>query len=514
MSEGGQDLSKSFKMATQFSESSARVEQARHDLKKGNAPSKKDQSELKKEIEMDEHLISAEDLFARLNTDPNQGLSSEVHQELLQRYGPNRMTPPKEKSEILKIIEHLFYGFAMLLWIGAVLCFVGYGLDTSTGNNLYLGIVLVTVVVLTGVFAYYQESKSSSIMDSFKKMTPDNAMVLRDGTQRQVNAEDLVVGDIVFLSTGDKVPADVRILESLNCKVDNSSLTGESDPQARSSEATDENPLETKNLAFFTTLVVEGSSKGVVINTGDNTVIGRIAGLAISTVVEETPIQKEINHFIHIISGFAVVIGVTFFIIGLFVYEDIITNLVFAIGIIVATVPEGLLATVMVSLTLTSKRMAAKNVLVKNLQSVETLGSTTTICSDKTGTLTQNRMTVAHLFYDQTIYSADTALSQGAYNPNSPTFHELIRIMAVSNKSFFDLSAEVEGIENPRLIDRPIRGSPSEAALTKFVQPIRDVEEFRRANPSLNQAAILFNSTNKFQVTVHQMEQNPSRTLR
>merc|ERR1711974_581022 len=169
--------------------------------------------------------------------------------------------------------------------------------------------------------------------------------------------------------------------ESRGFKVDNSSLTGESEPQSRSPEFTHENPLETKNLAFFSTNAVEGTAVGMVVNIGDNTVMGRIAGLASGLEGGQTPIAKEIEH-------------------------------IFLIGIIVANVPEGLLATVTVCLTLTAKRMAAKNCLVKNLEAVETLGSTSTICSDKTGTLTQNRMTVAHMWFDDQIFEADTSEDQ------------------------------------------------------------------------------------------------------
>ena len=179
--------------------------------------------------------------------------------------------------------------------------------------------------------------------------------------------------------------------------MDNSSLTGESEPQSRGAidiKDAHENPLETKNLAFFSTNAVEGTATGIVVNIGDNTVMGRIAGLASGLESGETPIAKEIQHFIHIITGVAVFLGVSFFIIAFILGYHWLDAVIFLIGIIVANVPEGLLATVTVCLTLTAKRMASKNCLVKNLEAVETLGSTSTICSDKTGTLTQNRMTV------------------------------------------------------------------------------------------------------------------------
>lgn len=181
----------------------------------------------------------------------------------------------------------------------------------------------------------------------------------------------------------------MRILESNEMKVDNSSLTGESLLLLRTPECTNlANPLETKNLAFFGTLCKEGHGKGIVIFTGDNTVIGQIANLVDSSGSEETPLRKELDKFIKMISVVAVSVGVLFFILGFIVGYDAIVNLVFAIGIIVANVPEGLLATVTVALTLTAKKLAAKKVLVKNLEGVETLGSTSCICSDKTGTLT------------------------------------------------------------------------------------------------------------------------------
>ncbi len=172
-------------------------------------------------------------------------------------------------------------------------------------------------------------------------------------------------------------------------------------------ERTSQNPLETRNLAFFSTNCVEGTTKGIAIKTGDRTIMGRIANLASGLEVGKTPIAREIEYFIHIITGVAVFLGVLFFIIALALGYHWLDAVIFLIGIIVANVPEGLLATVTVCLTLTAKRMAQKNCLVKNLEAVETLGSTSTICSDKTGTLTQNRMTVAHMWFDNRIIEVE-----------------------------------------------------------------------------------------------------------
>ena len=183
-------------------------------------------------------------------------------------------------------------------------------------DNLYLGIVLTVVVVVTGIFSYYQESKSSKIMEGFKNLVPQYALAIREGEKVNLKAEELTIGDIIEVKFGDRVPADMRVIEARNFKVDNSSLTGESEPQSRSNEYTHENPLETKNLAFFSTNAVEGTAKGMVVNIGDHTVMGRIAGLASGLETGDTPIAKEIAHFIHIITGVAVFLGVTFFIIA------------------------------------------------------------------------------------------------------------------------------------------------------------------------------------------------------
>ena len=220
-------------------------------------------------------------------------------------------------------------------------------------------------------------------MESFKNLVPQYAVVVRDNKKFDIKAEELTLGDIIEVKFGDRVPADMRVLEATNFKVDNSSLTGESEPQSRNNQFTHENPLETKNLAFFSTNAVEGTARGMVVNIGDNTVMGRIAGLASGLESGETPIAKEIAHFIHIITGVAVFLGVSFFIIAFILGYNWLDAVIFLIGIIVANVPEGLLATVTVCLTLTAKRMASKNCLVKNLEAVETLGSTSTICSDK-----------------------------------------------------------------------------------------------------------------------------------
>merc|ERR1712156_1138688 len=349
-------------------------------------------NELKQELEIDVHKVSVDELLKRFNSNIERGLSEAQAKKGLEEHGPNALTPPPTTPEWVKFCQNLFSGFACLLWLGAILCFIAYSIQATAyeeppDDNLYLGIVLTAVVTVTGIFSYYQESKSAAIMESFKNLVPQYALARRDGEKVTIPASELTLGDIVEIKFGDRIPADIRVLEARGFKVDNSSLTGESEPQARSPEFTHENPLETKNLAFFSTNAVEGTAVGMVVNIGDNTVMGRIAGLASGLEGGQTPIAKEIEHFIHIITAVAVFLGVSFFIIAFILGYNWLDAVIFLIGIIVANVPEGLLATVTVCLTLTAKRMAAKNCLVKNLEAVETLGSTSCICSDKTGTL-------------------------------------------------------------------------------------------------------------------------------
>merc|ERR1719266_518932 len=475
---------------------------------------KKDASEmqnLKKELELDVHKVEKEELFKRWGvTDPTRGLSASQAKANLEKHGPNELTPPPTTPEWIKFCKCLFGGFAMLLWIGAILCFIAYSIQASAfeeppDDNLYLGIVLTAVVVVTGIFSYYQESKSAKIMESFKNLVPQFALALRDGEKVEIKAEQLTLGDIIYVKFGDRVPADFRVLEARNFKVDNSSLTGESEPQARSPENTHENPLETKNLAFFSTNAVEGTCTGIVVNIGDNTVMGRIAGLASGLETGDTPIAKEIAHFIHIITGVAVFLGVSFFIIAFILGYNWLDAVIFLIGIIVANVPEGLLATVTVCLTLTAKRMAAKNCLVKNLEAVETLGSTSCICSDKTGTLTQNRMTVAHMWFDNKIVEADTSEDQSgsAFDKSAAGWKTLERVAMLCNRAEFK-----GGQDQVSILKREVNGDASEAAILKCTELTNgNVMEYRAKNKKL--VEIPFNSTNKFQVSVHQTS-NPS----
>merc|ERR1719445_658147 len=288
---------------------------------RGTAPKAKNIESLKQELDVDVHKVSVDELFRRFNTHRENGLTKEQAEAGLAKYGKNELTPPPTTPEWVKFCKCLFSGFAMLLWFGAILCFIAYSIQASAyeeppDDNLYLGIVLSAVVTVTGVFSYYQESKSAKIMEGFKNLVPQYALVRRGGEKVNIEAKELTLGDVVEIKFGDRIPADLRVLESKGFKVDNSSLTGESEPQSRSPEFTHDNPLETKNLAFFSTNAVEGTAVGMVVNIGDNTVMGRIAGLASGLESDETPIAKEIAHFIHIITGVAVFLGVSFFIIA------------------------------------------------------------------------------------------------------------------------------------------------------------------------------------------------------
>ncbi|MBN3272866.1 AT1A1 ATPase, partial [Polyodon spathula] len=441
-----------------------------------------------------------------------QGLTVARAAEILLHNGPNCLTPPPTTPEWVKLCKQMFGGFSLLLWTGAILCFLACGIqaaleDGPVSDNLYLGVVLAAVVIITGCFSYYQESKSSKIMESFKNMVPQQALVIRDGEKNSINAEELVVGDLVEVKGGDRVPADLRIISANGCKVDNSSLTGESELQTRSPDLSNENPLETKNIAFYSTSCVEGTACGIVINTGDHTVMGRIATLASGLEVGKTPLSREIEHFIHIITRLAIFLGVTFFILSLILGYTWLEAIVFLIGITVANVPEGLLATVTVCLTLTAKRMARKNCLVKNLEAVETLGSTSTICSDKTGTLTQNRMTVAHMWFDNQIQEADTTENQsgGTFDKSSSTWAALARVAGLCNRAVFQAAQE-----SVPILKREVAGDASESALLKCIELCcGSVTAMRDKNPKIEE--IPFNSTNKYQLSIHR-NANPSES--
>merc|ERR1711868_168498 len=463
--------------------------QAAGRMGRGSGKKEKNLNELKQELEIDVHRVSVDELCKRFTSNVADGLTDDQVKKGIAEYGLNQLTPPPTTPEWIKFCQCLFSGFAMLLWFGAILCFLAYGIQASAyeeppDDNLYLGIVLSAVVTVTGIFSYYQEAKSAKIMESFKNLVPQYAVVRRNGEKITVKAAELTLGDIVDIKFGDRVPADLRVIEARGFKVDNSSLTGESEPQTRSPEFTNENPLETRNLAFFSTNAVEGTCVGMVVNIGDNTVMGRIAGLASGLEGGQTPIAKEIEHFIHIITAVAVFLGV----------------IIFIIGIIVANVPEGLLATVTVCLTLTAKRMAAKNCLVKNLEAVETLGSTSCICSDKTGTLTQNRMTVAHMWFDNKIVEADTSEDQSgnAFDKSAPGWKTLERVAMLCNR------AEFKGGQNEvSILKREVNGDASEAAILKCTELTNgNVMDYRAKNKKL--VEIPFNSTNKFQVSIHE----------
>merc|ERR1712115_485446 len=461
--------------------------QAAGRMGRGSGKKKKDLNELKQELEIDVHKVSVEELLKRFSSQVERGLTEAQAVKNLAEYGRNELTPPPTTPEWVKFCQNLFSGFACLLWLGAILCFLAYGIQASAyeeppDDNLYLGVVLTAVVTVTGVFSYYQESKSAAIMESFKNLVPQYALVRRDGEKVTITAAELTLGDIVEIKFGDRVPADIRVLEARQFKVENS--------------------LETRNLAFFSTNAVEGTCVGMVVNIGDNTVMGRIAGLASGLASDETPIAKEIAHFIHIITGVAVFLGVTFFIIAFILGYNWLDAVIFLIGIIVANVPEGLLATVTVCLTLTAKRMASKNCLVKNLEAVETLGSTSCICSDKTGTLTQNRMTVAHMWFDNKIVEADTSEDQSgnAFNKNAAGWKTLERVACLCNRAEFK-----GGQEGISVLKREVNGDASEAAILKCTELSKgNVMGYRAANKKV--CEIPFNSANKFQVSIHESD--------
>jgi magnesium-transporting ATPase (P-type) len=346
---------------------------------------------------------SPEDVLAELGT-ARQGLTDLEAAARLQRLGPNRFPRPRGPTLTMRLVEQLVHFFALMLWAAAGLAFVG-GLPE-------LGIAIIVVIVVNGAFSFVQEYRTERTVRSLSALLPERAVVRREGKKSNIPAAELVPGDIVLLSEGKRISADARVVRSSELKVDMSTLTGESMPVAREAAPVAEAPadlLEASNLVFAGTFVTSGSGLVVVAATGDATRLGSISRLTGEIMRRPTPLRLQMNRAVRLIAVLAVTLGVVFF--GVATRLGMAPNdgFLFAVGVIVALVPEGLLPTLSLSLAMSAVRMARRGALVRRLESVETLGSTNIICTDKTGTVTANQMTVSALVVSHRRYTTTGA---------------------------------------------------------------------------------------------------------
>jgi len=340
--------------------------------------------------------LPPDDVFASLFCSPG-GISREEAGRRLVEYGPNEISEMHVRPLAARLLDQFTHFLALLLWFAAALCFLSEYLHPGEGL-LRLGIAILTVIFINAFFTFIQEYRTEKAIEELRKLLPHRVTVLRDGIEAGIDAREVVPGDLILLREGDKVPADGRVVQSVRLTVNNAPLTGESDSRALSAAPYDGELLESPNLAFAGTLVVSGSGMVVAYATGMTTEFGKIARLSGRVMEEISPLQQEITRVSRIVALIAVACGSCFFALGGMFGKGFWDNFLFAIGIIIALVPEGLLPTVTLSLAMGSQRMARRNALVKSLNAVESLGSVDMICTDKTGTLTQNRMTVREVW--------------------------------------------------------------------------------------------------------------------
>jgi calcium-translocating P-type ATPase len=343
------------------------------------------------------HGLSAEQALANLKTTA-AGLTAAEATRRLAEFGPNHVEEVGREPLLLSFAREFTHLFAVTLWIGAALAFLADHFDPDQGMAR-LGAAIIGVILVNGIFSFWQEYKAERAVAALRQLLPQKVQALRGGEIVEMPATDLVPGDIVLLEEGNLVPADCRLIEAFGLRVNTATVTGESLPKARNTEpSAEDSPLYAKNVVLAGTSVVWGQARAVVYATGMRTEFGRIAHLTQTVGKDSSPLQREIAHLSRIVAALATGLGVALFFIGQAMGLSTWENLLFAVGIIVANVPEGLLPTVTLSLAMATQRMAKRNALVRHLPAVEALGSTTTICCDKTGTLTQNRMSVQRLW--------------------------------------------------------------------------------------------------------------------
>jgi Ca2+-transporting ATPase len=442
------------------------------------------------------HAMEIDETMKQLNA-KSTGLSQEEVQKRFQQYGTNELQKEKGPSAVKMFIEQFEDLLIVILLI-------------ATGLSIYLGeitdaIVIIAIVLACAILGFVEEFRSEKALEALKKMTAPTAMVLRDGREVKVQTSELVPGDIVLLYTGDKIPADSRLLESFNLKVDEASLTGESSPVTKDvAPLPEETPVnDRRDIVFTGTVVVYGRGKAVVTSTGMNTEFGKIAKMVQATEEEETPLEKRMGSVGKWIGILSIAVCLTVAFIGIIEGRNILDMILWGISLAVAAVPEALPAVVTGALAIGMYRMAKVNTIVRRLPAVETLGCTSVICSDKTGTMTKGEMTVQRIYVsDQTIKvsgvgyapEGDFLLEDKKVEPNDENLRTLLKIAVLCNDSKLEKETETE-----RWV---IKGDPTEGALVVTAAKAGLwKEELERDAPRIGE--IPFSSERKRMTTVH-----------
>ena len=341
------------------------------------------------------HTQRKDEVLKNLGTNEKNGLADEEVKVRQEKDGKNKLEEKKKDSFFIKFLKQ-FNDFMIIILIIASI--VSAFVSKMQGENDYVdSIIIIGIVVFNALMGVIQEAKAEKAIESLKQMTPQIAKVIRNGKKIEINAEELVKGDIIELEAGNFVPADCRILESHNLKIEESSLTGETEPALKDADMICKKDItlgDMKNSAFMASITVNGHGRAVVTEIGMNTKVGQIANMIIEDTEPETPLQKKLGEVGKILGLACLVICIIIFVIGLIKHIEPVEMFMTSVGLAVAAIPEGLPAIVTIMLSIGVTKMAKKNSIIRKLPAVETLGSSSVICSDKTGTLTQNKMRV------------------------------------------------------------------------------------------------------------------------
>lgn len=435
------------------------------------------------------HNLSTDETIKQLQTNSQIGLTGREAGKRFKQYGYNEIQGKKKKSLIGRFFEQ-FKDFMIIILI--IAAFISFFVSYLQGETDFVDpIIIFAIIILNALMGVIQEAKAEKSLEALKKMSAPTAQVLRDKKKMTIMSRELVPGDIVFLETGNYVPSDVRLLETINLKVDESSLTGESHPVEKNA-AVRLNPNtivgDRLNLAFSTSIVTYGRAKAVVTETGMNTEVGHIAQMILDDDIPETPLQKRLAQTGKILGIAALLICIVIFILGTIQGRPPFDMFMTSVSLAVAAIPEGLPAIVTIMLSLGVQRMARKNAVVRRLPAVETLGSATVICSDKTGTLTQNKMTVTNI----TSYQKEEML-------NSNFAASILSLAAQCNDSKLQVHKKnIEAI-----------GEPTETALALAAYK-QNIDKTKLDLMQKRIYEIPFDSARKMMTTVHEYEKELS----